>query len=138
MTAVEGELPHWLNELRHGAAVDYEPAMLASIARELNAARLVLPLWEHKHRGDHRPRAAVETAERWLRGEASYAEVLVARKGAYLAGYYCRDVQSTRAANACATAAAAIEAIVAPRHGYQCVPSRSVETAWLAARALYG
>ena len=46
-------------------------------------AEKVLPLFETEYPGDMRPRDAIETKKRWLRGEASDAEFEAAREAAW-------------------------------------------------------
>ena len=60
-----------------------------SVALAIFAARLVLPIWEKRHPDDKRVRNAIETAERYARGDAgvSLENLLEARKAATATAY---------------------------------------------------
>ena len=64
-------LPDFQSSLKRGAS--YEQYLLAACA----VARLCLPL---VHKDENRPRIAVETVEKWLRGEASIHDLLAQSK----------------------------------------------------------
>ena len=72
-------------------------------------AEKVLPLFETEYPGDMRPRDAIETKKRWLRGEASDAEFEAAREAAWDAARAAARAAEA-AAEAAARAAAAREA----------------------------
>jgi len=48
-------------------------------------ARLVLPIYENKHPGDHRMRECLDACEAWSRGEITDAALAAARNAAYTA-----------------------------------------------------
>ncbi|MDR0466291.1 MAG: hypothetical protein LBH94_02910 [Deltaproteobacteria bacterium] len=56
-----------------------------------NCAKLVLPIIEAQHPDDQRPRKAVETAERFARGQATKKELVAAEKGALSAAWDYSD-----------------------------------------------
>ncbi len=95
----------WMLWLAARAEVDRRLVVLAAC----ECARLALP---YVPSGEDRPRAAIETAERWTRGEATMAEVRGAAAYAYAAAYaayaaaYAADA-AAYAADAAAYAAAA-------------------------------
>ena len=68
--------------------------------------------------GEERPLKAIETAERWARGEASIEEVREARFAAYAAAYVADAAAYAAAAYAAAYAAAAAAAYVAAAAAY--------------------
>ena len=86
----------WLLWFAAKAGVERKTVVLAACA----AARLALPFVEHS---DDRPRVAIETAERWARGEATIEDVHAARAAAAAA----EDAAAARAAAAAAEDAAA-------------------------------
>ena len=82
-----------------------------SVALAIFAARLVLPIWEKRHPDDKRVRNAIETAERYARGDAgvSLENLLEARKAAAAAAAYSYEAAadaSAYAADASADASA--------------------------------
>jgi len=72
------------------------------------AAEQVIDIFEKEYAEDKRPRASIETAKRWLTGEATEAECRVAADAAYYAAYasaYAASYAASSAASAAAYAA---------------------------------
>jgi hypothetical protein len=65
-------------------------------------ARLSLPVWERYYLEDRTPHVAIETAERWTRGEATLEEVQSAADASYSAA------DASCSAGAAASAASAV------------------------------
>ncbi len=82
--------------------------ILVTVACEI--ARDVLPIFEAKHPTENRPRVAIETAEAWVRGEATVAQVSAAAAAAYAAADAAADAYAAYAAYAAAYAATAYAA----------------------------
>ena len=82
-----------------------------SVALAIYAARLVLPIWEKRHPDDKRVRNAIETAERFARGDdgVTLENLCQARSAAYAA--YASSASS--AASAAFSAAYAFSAAAA-------------------------
>jgi hypothetical protein len=70
----------WLLWIAARLGVDRRLVVLAAC----DCARLALPRIPE---GEHRPRLAIETAERWTKGEATIEEVYIAASAAYTAAY---------------------------------------------------
>ena len=79
------------------------PLRRAAVRAACACARLSLPLFEARYPNDTRPRAAIETAERWSYGEATLDEVRTAREAAWDA---CRSAAAASAASFASAASA--------------------------------
>jgi hypothetical protein len=88
------------------------------------AAELALPIFEKEHPDDKRPRNAIETAKRYLRGKATLEELAAARAAAMAAA----GAAAWAAARAAARAAAMDAAGAAAR-------AAAMDAAWAAAWA---
>ena len=88
----------WLLWLAARLDIDRKPLVLAACA----CARLALP---YVPAGEQRPLAAIETAERWTRGEATIEQVRAAADAAYAAyASYASDADAAYAALAASAA----------------------------------
>lgn len=85
----------------------------------------VLPIYEREYPDDHRPRRAIETKRKWLKGEATDEELESARLEAWAA------VWAARAAGARAMAIAARAAV---RAAVQAAWAAGARAAWAVAR----
>lgn len=97
-----GWLVRLLGALRRRGLITWQMLVLAACA----AARTALV---HVPEGETRPRIAIETAERWARGEATAEEVrnaAAAADAAYAAAYTAADAAYAAAYTAAAAAAA--------------------------------
>jgi len=74
--------------------------------RAADCAERVLPLFECEHPGDTRPRAAIEAARAWARGELRVGEARRAALAAHAAAREARSEPARAAARACGHAAA--------------------------------
>ena len=70
----------WMLWLAARSGVDRKVLVLAACACARTALKYVA-------KGEERPRVAIETAERWARGEVTIAEVIAASYAAYTAAY---------------------------------------------------
>lgn len=74
--------------------------------RAADCAERVLPLFEREHPDDVRPRAAIEAARAWVRGEIRVGEARRAALAAHAAAREARSEPARAAARACGHAAA--------------------------------
>mgnify|MGYP007071594639 CR=1 FL=1 len=99
------------------------PLHRAVVRAACDCARLALPTWEARYPDDARPRTAIETAERWVRGEATLDDVRAASAAAYAA--------------ACAAAYAAAYASAATAYAAACAASAASAAAYAATCTAY-
>ena len=94
----------------------------------LYAARRALPIFEKKHPDDNRPRKAIETKERWLKGEASDEELALARAAAWDATDSVSEAAAgTMASDAAGDAAEAAALVVNGEQFYSKIFKRLIE-----------
>ena len=83
----------WMLWLASQAGVDLRRIVLAACA-------CVRPALVHVPAGEDRPRLAIETAERWARGDATIEAVRAAHSGAYAAAAATCSIYAADAADA--------------------------------------
>jgi hypothetical protein len=103
--------PAWLGWLARNCGVEKKP--FVSIACE--CARFALPFVK---KGENRPLKAIETAEKWIRGEATEAECRTAAYADASAAAYAAAYAATAATAADASAAAYAAAYAAYSAAY--------------------
>ena len=106
----------WMLWLAARSGVDRKVLVLAACACARTALKYVA-------KGEERPRVAIETAERWARGEVTIAEVIAAAYAAY-AAYATYAADAAYAAYATYAAAAAAYADAAAAATYAAADAR--------------
>ena len=94
----------------------------------------VLPLYEREHPGDLRPRQAIDTKRRWLRGEATDEELAAAR--AAMAAMDARDAAMAAMDAMAAAWAAARDAAMAAARAAMAAARAARDAAWGAMAAM--
>lgn len=79
-------------------------------------AKAVLSVFEKVEPDDRRPRLALETLEKWMKGEASVADVRQSAFDAHEAARDTLDLAAKYAARACGQAASVAHVITHARH----------------------
>ena len=90
-------------------------------------ARHVLPLFEERYPNDHRPRNAIEVAERFALGQASEAELRKGKHGAWDAAEVAEEAAGVAWAATAAAATAGVAAAWAAVSAVDAAPNKKQE-----------
>ena len=82
------------------------------------AAEQVIDIFEKEVPGEERPRASIETAKRWLKGEATEEECRVAADAAYASSAYYAAAYAASSASYASYAAASSASSAAASYAY--------------------
>ncbi len=124
------ERADWMLWLAARAEVDRKLVVLVAC----DCARTALPIWTKRYPDDGRALAAIETAERWTRGEATIEDVRAARRDAAAADA-AADADAADAAAADADADAAYAAADAAAAAFAAASAAAAYAAAYAADA---